>query len=317
MVLAGAALSTHVVINRAARHLREDNALYRMTLAFSGGAEIHETHELGELDEVAQKIAKKGGDKVILCGGDGSYMAGVTALARAFGEDRMPAVALAPGGTVSTVARNWGLAGPIETYAKRLLNAVTEGTATEVRKPTLRVHDDRNGERIGFIFGAGLVANFFEQYNAAPTQGYEGAARIVAKIFAGSFVGSSLAKKILTPVPCTLEIDGAVAEPKAFSLIVASVVKDMGLHLHVAHRAGEEPDRVHLVASPLGPLALGPQMPLVMAGRRLRGPGHVDTLAGKLRVTFDEDRAYVLDGDTLKCRWVDVSAGPQLRLLVP
>lgn len=317
MVLAGAPLSTHVVINRAARHLREDNALYRMTLAFARGAVIHETRELGELDEVAQEIEKSGGSKVVLCGGDGSYMAGVTALARAFGEDRMPALALAPGGTVSTVARNWGLAGPLETYAKNLLNAVTEETATEVRKPTLRVRDDRNGEHIGFIFGAGLVANFFEHYNAAPRQGYEGAARIVAKIFAGSFVGSSLAKRILTPVPCTLAIDGALAERKAFSLIVASVVKDMGLHLHVAHRAGEDPHKVHVVASPLGPLALGPQMPLVMAGRRLRGSGHVDTLAATLRVTFDDDRSYVLDGDTLKCRWVDVSAGPELRLLVP
>ncbi|HEX7667362.1 MAG TPA: hypothetical protein VF407_22680, partial [Polyangiaceae bacterium] len=92
---------------------------------------------------------------------------------------------------------------------------------------------------------------------------------------------------------------------------------DMGLHLHVVHRAGEDPSKVHLVASPLGPLALGPQMPLVMAGRALRGPGHVDTLASKFRVTFEEDRAYVLDGDTLACRWVEVSAGPRLRLLLP
>lgn len=317
MLLGGAPVSTHVVINRAARHLRGDTALYRKTLACANDATVHETRALSELDAVAKKIAENGAKTVVLCGGDGSYMAGVTSLAKIFGEEKMPAVAFAPGGTVSTVARNWGLGGSLEAYAERILGAVRSGTARETKRPTLRVRDDAGGDRIGFIFGAGLVAQFFDEYNAAPVQGYSGAARIVARIFAGSFYGSALAKKILAPVPCDLEVDGVPAKAKAFSLIAASVVKDLGLHMHLLHRAAEDTKRVHLVASPLGPLWLGPQMPLVLAGKSLRGKNHVDALAERFSISFREEKSYVLDGDTMRARRIEVTAGPELRVLTP
>jgi diacylglycerol kinase family enzyme len=315
MLLGGAALSTHVVINRSARHLRGDTALYRAILASASGATVHETKNIGELDAVADAIAKQSGKIVVLCGGDGSYMAGVTALAKAFGEHALPVIALGPGGTVSTVARNWGMSGSLESYAKRILRAAIEGDARTQSRPTLRVRDSNESERIGFIFGAGLVAQFFDVYNASSEQGYSGAAKIVARIFGGSFVGGALAKKILTPVPCEIEIDGKISPARAFSLIVAAVVKDLGLHMHVLHRAAEDPKRVHLVASPLGPFLLGPQLPLVVAGKSLRGKNHVDALAKKFRVTFTQNSAYVLDGDTLRARWVEVSAGPELRVI--
>ncbi|MEO7111102.1 MAG: diacylglycerol kinase family protein [Polyangiaceae bacterium] len=308
-------MSTHVVINRSARHLRTDTALYRSILASASGATVHETKRIDALDGVARVIAKSAGKTVVLCGGDGSYMAGVTALAKAFGEDPLPKIALAPGGTVSTVARNWGMKGSLESYAKRILRAAIEDDARTKTRPTMRVRDAADGERIGFIFGAGLVAQFFDVYDASSEQGYVGAAKIVARIFGGSFVGSALAKKVLTPVPCELEIDGIRSPARAFSLIVASVVKNLGLHMHVLHRAAEDHARVHLVASPLGPFLLGPQLPLVIAGKSLRGKNHVDTLTKKFRVTFEQENAYVLDGDMMRARWVEVSAGPQIETI--
>ena len=119
-------------------------------------------------------------------------------------------------------------------------------------------------------------------------------------------------------MPCTLTVDGALQQAHAYSLVVSSVVRDLGLSMRVLYRAGEDPQRVHLVASALGAKRLGPQMPLVLAGRALRGRDHVDTLAGSFRVTFTGDHdAYVLDGDMLRAPWVEVSAGPMLRILTP
>jgi diacylglycerol kinase family enzyme len=277
--------------------------------------EVHETRSLYELDAVMDKIAARGTSAVVLAGGDGSYMAGVTALWKRLG-DGMPPVALAPGGTVSTVARNWGLRGSASSYAKRLLRAVVEGTATATRRPTLRATDDEGGDRVGFIFGAGLVASFFDVYYASPHQGYSGAARIVARIFAGSFVGGAMARRVLTPTPCTLTVDGIEQPARAYSLIAASVVKDLGLHMHLLYRAAEDLSRFHLVASALPPSKLGPQMPRVLAGKRLCGEHHVDALAGTARVRFTEPgRAYVLDGDVLVAREVTVTPGPILTVL--
>jgi len=280
--------------------------------AAAPSARIFETRSLGELDDAVR--ASAGAARIVLAGGDGSYMAGVTAIARACQVERrpLPEIALAPGGTVSTVARNWGAHGRMDASAARVVDAAVRGSGRAIRKPTLRVND-----AIGFIFGAGLVATFFDEYYAAPRQGYAGAAAIVARIFAGSFVGSRLARKVLTPQPCTLIVDGVRRAPNAWSLVAASVVPDLGLHMRLTYRAGEETDRVHVVASPVGPLALGPQMPLVLAGQRLRGRDHVDALARELVVRFPEESSYVLDGEVIRAREARVTAGPQLTLRIP
>lgn len=307
----------HVIVNRLARHLRSEGPLYR-TLTQRLEAKIHETRSFDELDRAARTIAEDGKGPVVLAGGDGSYMSGITALSRAFEGRALPDIALAPGGTVATVARNWGLRGKSDVYAARLLDSILAGTARRTPRPTLHVRDAAGGDRVGFIFGTGLVSQFFDVYYASLHQGYAGAARIVARIFAGSLTGGKLARRVLTPVPCTLSVDGQVQAANAYSLVVASVVRNLGLSMRVLYRAGVDPNRVHLVASPLGARSLGPQLPLVLAGKPLRGRDHVDTLASTFRVTFTGPHdAYVLDGDVLHGTWVEVSAGPILNLLTP
>jgi hypothetical protein len=223
----------------------------------------------------------------------------------------MPSFAFAPGGTVSTVARNWDFRGERARYAERLVEAVVRGVAHPVRRPTLAVAGDTR--RVGFIFGAGLVPRFFEEYYAAGARGYGGAARIVARVFTGSLSGRPLARRVLSPIPALLSVDGADCAPLAWSLVVASVVRDLGLHMIVTPRAGEDHTRFHVVASPLGVRELGPQLPRVLAGRRLRGASNVDRLATHLRLRFPTDAgAYILDGEMLRAREIEVTAGPEI-----
>ena len=304
----------HLVLNRRARHLVAEEPLVRALRESAGGATLHETRSLEELDRIAVTLEAAGAKVVILAGGDGTYMAGVTALHRVFGDD-LPTMAFAPGGTVSTTARNWGLRGPLVTYARKLLGSITQGTASAVTRPTLRVRDDRGGDRIGFIWGAGLVARFFEAYYGQDHAGYLGAARIVSRIFLGSPFGGELARRVLTPVPCQLTVDGERQAAAGYSLMASSVVRDLGLHMQVLYRAAEDPSRIHFVASALGAPRLGPQMPLVLAGKRLRGKDHVDALAREVTVRFPETDAYVLDGEVFPCESVTISAGPAIRVV--
>jgi hypothetical protein len=229
---------------------------------------------------------------------------------------------------VSTVARNWGFRGggllsggedKAARYASRLLEAVARGRATVTERPTLRATDER-ATRVGFIVGAGLVSRFFEVYDEEGARGYRGAASIVARVFAGSFARGVLAQRVLTPVPCTIAVDGVVAPFDRTSLVCASVVRDLGIGMHLLYRAGEANDRFHVVATPLGPSRLGPQLPLVLAGRPLLGAGNVDTLARSVELRFggvedDGDGAYVLDGELLRAERVMITAGPVLRIL--
>jgi hypothetical protein len=204
--------------------------------------------------------------------------------------------------------------GARSTYARRILAAARSGATRAA--PTLLVTDSAGGDRLGFIFGAGLVARFFDRYEADGAHGYATAARIVARVFASSFVDGPAARAILSPTPARLTLDGRDTRPRAYSLVCAAAVRDLGLHMRVTYRAGEDPQRVHVVASALGPRALGPQMPLVLLGRRLRGAHHVDQLVGVATLDQHEDDApYVLDGDLLRARTVSVRPGPLIQLV--
>jgi diacylglycerol kinase (ATP) len=316
-----------VVVNRTAGRLRaEDGPLLRAIRdgAARLGARVHETRSLDELEGVARAMAGRGVDTVVLAGGDGSTMAGVTALDRAFG-GAMPAVAMAPGGTVGTVARSFGVRGGSAAWVERVLRAASSEQPRFARTTTLRVRDAAGDERVGFIFGAGLVANFFGVYEGSDRPGLGTAATILGRVFAGSVVTrlgarrgalAGLAREVLDPTTCTLAVDGTPAPGRAWSLVVASVVRDLGLHMRPTYRAGETLDRFHVVASGLPPAELGPQMPRVLAGRPLRGEPRVDALARAFTLDFGEtENAYVLDGDLLRARRVEVTVGPELRVL--
>ena len=308
----------HVIVNTTAHLYRvRPSVVKAVRQACDRRAELSITRTLDELTQACTAIAERGTDLVVLSGGDGTFMAGVTALTRSLGEERLPPIALVPGGTVATVARNWGMKGDPLVLLNRILRV--DGAPQTITRPTLRVRGvTKEGaleERIGFIFGSGLVANFFDVYYAEGARGYPGAARIVARIFAESFVGGRYARRVLDPLTCAIEVDGRPLRPKAWSLVCASVVRNLGIHMLVTYRAGEDLRRPHFVCSPLTSSQLGPRMPLVLAGKRIGGAEHFDDLVSEFLVRFDPEGPYVLDGDMLRAREVSVSAGPALRVV--
>jgi diacylglycerol kinase family enzyme len=303
-------------MNTNARRLRQDPGMIRQIERLSRGrARVWVTSDLGDLALAVRTIAEEGPELVVLCGGDGTFMAGVTALERAYGPRELPALAFAPAGTVATVARNWGERSDVTAIAQRVL---TDRLPPVVVRPTLRVSEHDRESRIGFTVGTGLVAKFFERYYSSGARGYRTALAIVARIFVGSLAGDRYSRSILDPLPCSLTVDGTLLEPQAYSLIVCSVLKNLGLHMLVTYRGGDDPARPHLVASALDTRRLGPQAPRVLLGRPLVGPGSFDGLVEAFTIRFrpGESGPYVLDGDMFRAHAVTVSAGPTVRVLL-
>lgn len=328
-------MSIHIVANLTARGLKHVAPKSRaegdrgvssrheaLRQAALRRATIHETSSVDELAPLLRDILRSDCDFLILAGGDGTFMSGATALARAHREAPgrpLPTLALLPLGTVGTIARNFGPRAPVD----RLLHAWLHEPerARVVPRPTLRVRsfvDDRVEERIGFIVGTGLVAQFFEEYEARGAGGTRAAARIVARVFVESFRGGPLATRILTPTPVALSVDGQRRQNEGVSLFLASVVRDLGLSMQVCYRAGEHPTRFHVVASSLPPKELGPRAPLVMLGRRIGGHLHVDELASEVELAFTRGQGrFVLDGDLFRADRFTVTAGPILPIVGP
>jgi diacylglycerol kinase (ATP) len=323
-------MRVHIVANLTARGLlRSPARLDALRASAAGRAQLFETSSVAELARVMRLVLDDGVDLCVLAGGDGTFMSGVSAMAAALDERGdhadgrrrgWPRLGLLPMGTVGTIARNLGERGEPEDLLERWLAAPNDVHA--IPRPTLALAATQASggveEKVGFIVGTGLVARFFEVYEERGAGGIPLAGRIVARVFAESFSGGPLAKRILTPLPCELLVDGERQASSALSLLCASVVRDLGLGMKVCYRAGEEPDRVHLVASQLSPRHLGPRAPFVMAGRSIGGPGHVDRLVSSFEVIFPgEQGPYVLDGDMFRAKSFRVTAGPIIPVVGP
>ncbi len=322
----------HVIANVNARGLSaRSEAIARLEGLARGRARLHLTHDVSELPGVMSQVVESDCRLVVLVGGDGTFMSGATAIIDALRGRPSPTIGLLPMGTVGTTARNFGDRGDPEVLLDRWIAAFREPAGARahpfgiqvIDRPTLRIRSRRSGDdasetRIGFIFGTGLVARFFEVYEAEGAGGIPLAGRIVARIFTESIVGGPLATRVLTPMPCELWVEGRRHEADGLSLLCASVVRDLGLGMKVSYRAGERTDRVHLVASCLPPRHLGPRMPYVMMGRTIGGQGHVDGLVESFEVRFpDESGPYVVDGDIFRAKSVEVTPGPVLPIIGP
>lgn len=303
-----------VIVNRnAGPFLKAPRLVDAVADAVGGRGEVFVTGSAADLGDAARRIMDAGATRVVLCGGDGTYLASVTAIANAAGERPLPEFVLVRSGTVSTVARNWN--GPKDPVATACRACERPESFTSTPHPTLAVEDAGGRRHVGFTFGTGLVASFFTEYERAGAGGNRAALAIVVRVFVESFTGGAFAKRILSPLPCSLAVDGAVLPPRAYSLVVCSVLRDLGLHMLVTHRGGEDPSRPHLVASPLSPSALGPQWPLVALGKPLIGEQNFDGLVRDFSVEFpDDDGPYVLDGDMFRAKRVSVRAGPVIRV---
>ncbi|MEZ4228367.1 MAG: diacylglycerol kinase family protein [Polyangiaceae bacterium] len=312
-----------LILNPNAARLRRDPALLRrLTEIAQGRARVFVTDTLGELTNAVQALHRDGVERLLLCGGDGTFMEGVSALARVGGLVRQhPArrltLAFLPAGTVATVARAFEqpedpLSGlehalrPEAEFVSRPSLAITSSSGDELR------------ERVGFIFGTGLVARFFERYYLEGATGLAAAARIVARTLVGSFREDDYSRSILSPLPCRVAVDEGPLDAEAFSLVLCSVIRDAGLGMQVCYRAGEDWQRPHVVASALGPRQLGPQVHRVLRGMPLKGRGGFDGLSSQLLLQFPRGKGpWVLDGDLLEAERVQVQAGPALWLLAP
>lgn len=304
-----------LVINRTARRYARRPALLDDVHAIAKGAcQVHVSTSLTELDDICAELGARGSDLVLFSGGDGTLMAGASALVRHFAQP--PALAPIPAGTACTVARNWGLYGETRTCLRRMLN----GPRRLIARPSLAVTSTEDGircPRIGFIVGSGLVAKFFSIYEERGAPGYLGAAMLVARIFAESLVGGPMARRVLEPLSCTLVVNGRELLPPAWSLICSAVVPNLGIHMLLTHRAGEDPLRPHLVATPMPPGKLGPRAPWVLAGQSIGGPDLVDELVDGFELRFAGHGPWVLDGELLQASQVSVRAGPLLTVATP
>lgn len=319
-----------LIVNPHARRGRDPDLPDRLRQVIrQAGAEgrtrLVVTRDLAALQEAVASFAADGVPLVATCGGDGTTMAVVTELVRAYGPQHLPSLLLLRGGSVNTIARNLQIRGRPERLLARALQRLRAPADLALwpgwPQDLLRVRDRLQGrdgpERFGCLLAAAMGARFLELHLASPRQSLAEAVALTLRTVASTLVpgGGALARRLFAETEARLWIEGEPVPQDRFRLLLAATVPDVGLGMRVAWQAGRVPGRLHVVASGLAIGSMARQLGRVRRGEPLDGAPHVDRLAASVRVRFVQPQPYTLDGDLFRAEEIEVEVGPRLWIL--
>jgi diacylglycerol kinase (ATP) len=316
-----------VFVNPHSRANRRDPALARRFAETMGEhGQVLAPRSLEELADEARRLAEAPPDIIGIHGGDGTLHRAVGALIEAFGlsppgsdgANRLPPLAILPGGTMNVVARSLGVYAHPERTVRSLVADLRGGLpADTLSRRCLHV-----GKSFGFVFGNGLMANFLEEYYGGDGKGSYGPLRamwILTRTFLSALVRGPYARRMFRSFRGRVWVDGKALPWPRLTGLGAATVREVGLGFKLNHRADEDPDRFSVLAIHAGPVALAADLVPVHQGRGIAPKRAWSAVASQLAIEAESPRwSYTIDGDLYHAEGrIEVGLGPPLRIVKP
>ncbi|MFT3922607.1 MAG: diacylglycerol kinase family protein [Myxococcales bacterium] len=306
-----------VIVNPNAGALRRNPKLAdRLRESCRGRAELLVTQDDAHLGEVVQTIADHGVERVAVVGGDGTASVTLTSLWKAYADRPLPSVSFLRGGTMNTIANSLGISRRNPGWLlDRTLQAWGNGESRKLKaRPTLRI-----GDRLGFLFGTGLMYGYLAEYyavgNGQPTP--VTAATVLAKAVGSALVGGKTFERILQPRKLQVVFSTGHWETRNYMTIGAGTVVQAGLGFQPFYRAFESDERFHLLAVKGRAHAVAQDMPRIWLGRGFRPETAEETTTEWAELSCaDGAFGYFVDGDLLTAPGhLSLGVGPRFNIL--
>ncbi len=303
---------------RSSRNMRDPGVARRLRSILRDEGEVLDA---STPDELARAVERFRGARIEILGvngGDGTGHQVLTAFARVYGPDPLPAVLLLRGGAMNTVAHGHGIRGAPEHILRELVRRRRSGAPLRhAELDLLRVEADGGPARFGFIFGTGVVVAFLDAYYATGRPCPSAAALLFARALMSALVAGRFAASLTRRERLRVVTDGEEWPDASYLALAASSTPDIGLGFKAFNRCREQPGFFEAVGVTGSAAQLALAAPRVRRGapwgRRL---AH-DEVARRLVLEGDRPR-FAIDGDVYgSAGSLAVTTGPAIRLLVP
>jgi diacylglycerol kinase family enzyme len=280
---------------------------------------VVETSDVRDLRTVAREVLAADPELICLCGGDGTLHLALTELvprARELGRaagDPLPPLHFLRGGSMNTNAWGLGLRCPPE----KALAKIAEARRASALLPTVRVGTIAVDGRFGFIYGAGYVVHFLDEYYAAHVDsGPRRAMEITYKAATAVLTGGDFLDRLARHLTGRVTVDGEALALPSIGMVLAGSTEYLGIGFKSLYRARERAGSFHVVATVLAPIKILTQVHRFFVGKPLTGEGHYDRTARELRVSTDDVERYQLDGEIYEARDLTITPGPAIEVVV-
>ncbi len=306
-----------VIVNPKAGALRRNPKLASLLRDLCArDAELHVTASAAEVDEVTADLARREVGLVGLVGGDGTASTSLTSVWRSYGDGQLPHISFLRGGTMNTIANSLGVSrrNPAWLLSRTLKAWTSRDTSRFQPRPTLKV-----GDRLGFLFGTGLMYGYLAEYYAAgngqPTPAT--AASVLAKAVGSALVGGEAFERILQPRRLQIVFSAGHWATRTYMTVAAGTVEQAGLGFRPFYRAFEREDQFHLLAVKGRPRQVARDLPRVWLGRGMRPETAEETTTEWAELSCaDGPFGYFVDGDLLTAPGqLSLAVGPRFSIL--
>jgi diacylglycerol kinase family enzyme len=305
-----------VLVNARARRVRRDPALLEHLRKLLPDGYVRSSASPDEIAPALDALRELDIDTLVLVGGDGTVGGTLTPLLARWPAEQLPALALAPGGTINTIAHSLGA----HEHPERLVRRLLEGRAPRVdtRRPLVLVRPADGEARAGLIFANGVAVRWLRLYYQRPHPGVGGAVSTVARIVGSASVGGPLAHDLFSPAGVAIEVDGEHLELERFTVIAAASVKHIGLGFRPFHTAGHDPERFHFAVTEASATRLCVELPALRLGLEAQPSCVHHYPARRVSLRFAEAQPWSVDADLFPpARELELSITPPLRFVVP
>jgi diacylglycerol kinase family enzyme len=303
-----------VIVNpRASGNRGRPGTAAHLTAVVGGDGEVIETENLEALDRALHRFRDHDFDILAVAGGDGSLCHAISRAVGVWGEEHLPRFVALRGGTINNVSRTIG--GPVrpEAFLGKVMSAYRGGRELRTMdRPLLRV----NGSIYGSIVGAGLITHFLEEYYEGSNPGPASAAALLVRCGLSWMRGGTFIRRIVPTLAGRAECDGVVLPFDAYTLVLASSVRHIGLGVQPFYLSGRKAGCFHVLAGPATPGQLLSRLPRFRRGFPAGLDTLYDNMARQFRIEFAEPQSFTVDGELFPAvRVLTIEAGPAVRFI--
>ena len=277
--------------------------------------EVVVTRSIDEIDEVARLFARAGIEVVGIAGGDGSVYRVLTAVRRAYGEGRLPALLPLRTGTINVIADSVGCSsGEPGPALARVVGKRRRGEPLDMTEAgTIEIDDDG----LGFLFGIGLVVDFFRLYYETPDPRPASAVILLGRLVGSAVFGPALVRNAFPLLEARVESDGKVLPFPECSVVLGMAIEHLPLGFRPGYLANRTPGRFHLLAGSISPARISWSLPRFRCGLPVRDESLHDADSCDLRIEFGRPTHYMIDAEILgPVERLYVTSGPCVRFVL-
>jgi len=302
-----------IVLNpHSKKHKKDPERMDRMAFIVGDKGSCKATHDLEDLQRVAEEFKTRDIEILGIGGGDGTIHVTLTTFIRVYGDKPLPKITFLRGGTLNTMATACGISGSPEKIISNLLYKYHEDEPFKIKEIDCM---NINGE-YGFIFGAGVIYRFMDAYYNKGNRSPIGAGITLAHSIGSALINGPFARAMFARMGGEVSVGGKKWPFKNYSAVYAGSVDRLGLKFRVFHYS-EEPRKFHAIGFSLPPRNVLRHVPDMFMGKPSKCEDLVEEPAQDMLIQFEEPQAYTIDGDMLPpAKEISVKIGPRLSVVV-